>query len=157
MNPICKKQAGLTVLRSQKEFDDVLNKNTQIKGSYFVLHYHIESLSTRTSHESCPFVDKSLSGVMKSGLIIPKRLAKRSVTRSLIKRQCRAKLVSCKGNLPEGAWIIRLKRPIDSTQWKSSSSLELKTLIRFELQSLFSKAIMQLGTSHSICCESVSK
>lgn len=148
MTPISKKKITLSALRSRKEFDGVLNCGTQIKSSYFVLHYCIKNLSTKTSHENCFFVDKRLSEEGKLGLIIPKRFAKRAVTRSLIKRQCRAQTAAFVNQLPVGNWVIRLKRPVESTSWKSGSSSELKKFIRAELQPLFSKAVMQLAISH---------
>lgn len=145
------KQIKQAVLNTQKEFNCVLDQGTQLKSSYFVLHYYIENLSTKTDQQECVFVDKFLSDESKLGLIIPKRFAKRAVTRTLIKRQCRIQFSFFIREFPKGYWIIRLKRPIDSTRWKSSSSDELKRFIRLELQSLFSKAAMHLGISYHLC------
>ena len=145
---ISEKRTKLAALRSREEFDGVLENNTQIRSAYFVLHYRIKFLSTKTSYECCSSVDKRLSEGAKLGLIIPKRFARSAVTRSLIKRRCRAQISAFIPELPVGCWIIRLKRPIDSKQWKSSSSPELKKFISMELQSLFSKAVMQLNAPH---------
>lgn len=139
------RQEKLKTLHTKKEFDEVLSQGHQIRGSFFVLHYCIKNLSVKAEENICAFADNGLSGTVRLGLIVPKRFAKRAVTRSLIKRQCRAQFAMFVTQLPQGSWILRLKRPIDTLQWESASSSALKEFIRLELQSLLLKAIKQLS------------
>lgn len=138
-----KKQKKLAALSSKEQFDCVFKEGAQIKSSYFVLHYYIEPLSTKVSHKHDAFVDKVIFEQSKLGFVIPKRFAKRAVTRNLIKRQCKAHFVFYSQSLPLGFWILRLKKPLDRIQWRSGSSSVLKEFIAFELEVLLKKAVEQ--------------
>ncbi len=57
-----------------------------------------------------------------AGCVIPKRHARRSVTRSLLKRQIRAALARHAQALPQGLWLVRLKAPFVPAQFPSAAS-----------------------------------
>ena len=73
------------------------------------------------------------------GCVVPKRHARRAVTRSLIKRQIRAVFADVAGLLPPGLWVVRLRLPVDRKQFPSAASEPLKALVRQELLQLRSK------------------
>ena len=57
------------------------------------------------------------------GLVVPKRHAKRSVTRSLVKRQMRAvwRRSGCAADGWEpGMWVVRLRSPFDRKQFRAA-------------------------------------
>lgn len=84
-------------------------------------------------------MDKSPGGCW-FGLVIPKRHARRAVTRNLIKRQARAVFSSRAGTLPQGLFVLRLRAPFDPGQFVSAHSQALALAVRSELESLLRPA-----------------
>jgi ribonuclease P protein component len=74
------------------------------------------------------------------GALIPKRWAKRAVTRNAIKRQIYTVSLSLESPLPAAAHVVRLRAGFDRQQFISASSDLLKRAVRGELQELFAKA-----------------
>lgn len=74
------------------------------------------------------------------GLVVPKRHAKRAVTRNLIKRQVRAAMSQHAAALPPGLWVVRLRTPFDRVEFTSPASEPLKQVTRAELGQLFGRA-----------------
>jgi ribonuclease P protein component len=74
------------------------------------------------------------------GLVVPKRHAKRSVTRNLIKRQMRAVMAALADTLPPGLWVLRLKAPFDRKQFTSPASDALRLTAHDELALLLQRA-----------------
>jgi ribonuclease P protein component len=84
-------------------------------------------------------VDKSPAGLWL-GLVVPKRHAKRAVTRTLLKRQLRAALQRHAQALPAGLWVLRLRSPIDRQQFPSAASDALRRAVHDELETLLRRA-----------------
>ncbi|MDB6002452.1 MAG: hypothetical protein JWP52_4151, partial [Rhizobacter sp.] len=78
------------------------------------------------------------------GAVVPKRHARRAVTRVLLKRQIRVALGSQPMSLQSGLWVVRLRAPFDKRQFPSASSDVLKRLVRDELASLVNGASQRL-------------
>jgi len=74
------------------------------------------------------------------GAMVPKRWAKRAVTRNAIKRQIYGVSVDFESALPVAAHIVRLRSGFDRKQFVSATSEELKAAVRLELQQLFARA-----------------
>lgn len=74
------------------------------------------------------------------GVLLPKRWAKRAVTRNAIKRQIYTVSQSIEPSLPVAAHVVRLRAGFDRTQFISASSQVLKQAVRGELQELFARA-----------------
>jgi len=72
------------------------------------------------------------------GSVVPKRLARRAVTRNLVKRQIRAAFAAA-GALPPGLWVVRLRAPIDRREFVSASSDALRLVLREELVRIVGK------------------
>jgi len=75
------------------------------------------------------------------GLVVPKRHARRSVTRNLLKRQMRDQAASHQSLLPPGQWVIRLRAPFDARRFPSAASARLREAARAELEQVFAGAL----------------
>jgi ribonuclease P protein component len=158
------------LLRSA-DFERVLSQPPCSRSAHFALH-HVESrplpvgragctpvsdkLSTGDAR-GCPLVvDESaaagadlVAGAARSlegrwlGTVVPKRHARRSVTRSLLKRQMRAVVQHEADRLPPGLWVLRLKAPFDKQQFPSAASEPLRALARDELVTLLQRAVVR--------------
>lgn len=74
------------------------------------------------------------------GAMVPKRWAKRAVTRNTIKRQIYNVSIQFESMLPVAAHVVRLRSAFDRTLFLSASSEALKHALRKELAQLFSRA-----------------
>ena len=97
---------------------------------------HHAQLSTAGLDDVNPPVDDRL----QVGLVVPKRHAKRSVTRNLIKRQARSAFDARAAAMTGGNWVLRLRAPFDAKLFSSASSVALSVSVRNELGRLFQAA-----------------
>jgi ribonuclease P protein component len=111
-------------------------------------------LSTGDAVTCAPAVDESMAQPVSAelaghwlGLVVPKRHAKRAVTRNLIKRQVRAAMAAHAPALPPGLWVVRLRMPFDRAQFTSPASEPLKQAARDELSRLFERAVSRPGAA----------
>ena len=74
------------------------------------------------------------------GAMVPKRWAKRAVTRNAIKRQIYSVSADFESNLSTAAHVIRLRAGFDRKQFISATSELLSAAVRLELQQLLSRA-----------------
>jgi ribonuclease P protein component len=74
------------------------------------------------------------------GMVVPKKHARRAVTRNLLKRQMRALMDGAGDSLPAGLWVLRLKAPFDRQAFASPASALLLQAARQELQVLLQRA-----------------
>lgn len=74
------------------------------------------------------------------GALVPKRWARRAVTRNAIKRQIYNVSSTLDPALPQAAHVVRLRSAFDRKQFTSASSEVLKQAVRAELQQLFARA-----------------
>ncbi len=74
------------------------------------------------------------------GMVVPKRHARRSVTRVLLKRQIRAAFAERPG-MPPGLWVVRLRSPFDRQKFPSAASDALRQAARAELAQLLDRAL----------------
>ena len=70
------------------------------------------------------------------GVVLPKRLARRSVTRNLLRRQIRGALQRHLDRLPPGLWVVRLRAPFAPADFVSAASAHLRAAARAELDGL---------------------
>jgi len=80
----------------------------------------------------------ALNGVW-IGAMVPKRWARRAVTRNTIKRQIYAVSSRFADRLPRAAHVVRLRAGFDRQQFVSASSEPLKRAVRAELEQLFER------------------
>lgn len=70
------------------------------------------------------------------GCVVPKRHARRAVTRNLLKRQMRGAFERHAGRLGGGLWLLRLRAPFSPAQFASARSLALAGAARGELDDM---------------------
>jgi len=75
------------------------------------------------------------------GAVVPKRHARRAVTRSLIKRQIYAAAERHRDRMAPGLWIVRLRSPFDRVEFASAASTALVRCARAELDRLLGAAV----------------
>ena len=73
------------------------------------------------------------------GSVVPKRHARRAVTRTLLKRQIRSVVAAHAASLPAGLWVVRLRAGFDRTTYPSAASNALRVAAREELERLLSR------------------
>ena len=103
-------------------------------------------LSTIAAHNGAQPVEDSFSAGFAAarpriGAVVPKRHARRAVTRSLLKRQIYAAAERQRDRLAPGLWIVRLRAPFDRACFVSAASLALRRSARAELDALLAAAI----------------
>jgi ribonuclease P protein component len=75
------------------------------------------------------------------GAMVPKRWAKRAVTRNCIKRQIYGLSLEFEAELPRRAHVVRLRAGFDRETFVSAASAALKETVRAELLQLFGRAV----------------
>jgi len=136
------------------DFERVLQAGSRARSHWFALHHVAAEPSRAGAHKlstACPpdghrVVDEAVEppGGHWLGLVVPKRLARRAVTRNLVKRLGRASLaeqLSGAQPLPPGLWVLRLRSPIDRKQYPSARSEPLRLALREDLQTLWRRAL----------------
>lgn len=74
------------------------------------------------------------------GAMVPKRWARRAVTRNAIKRQIYTVAQTWEAHLPVAAYVLRLRATFDRKQFISAQSDLLKQAVRAELLQLLARA-----------------
>jgi ribonuclease P protein component len=133
------------------DFERVLAQRPCSRSVHFAAHHlaakpslpagphAVQSLRTELSTgdaPNCPLPVDELPGGCWLGTVVPKRHARRAVTRNLLKRQMRAVLADHADRLPAGLWVLRLKAPFDPRQFPSAASRPLQVSARAELAQL---------------------
>jgi ribonuclease P protein component len=111
-------------LKTRAQFEAVMAAGIAARTAHFALH-------------RMPFSESPGSDGPALGVVLPKRWAKRAVTRNTIKRQIHA--VSEASQLPAAAYVVRLRVAFDRAQFASATSIALKRAVRAELVQLFSQ------------------
>jgi ribonuclease P protein component len=118
-------------LKTRSQFQAVLAGGTVARTAHFALH--------RAGVVRAWPAQAGLSDVAM-GAMVPKRWAKRAVTRNTIKRQIYSVGAEFESILCFAAHVVRLRASFDKTQFPSATSDMLKTTVRCELQQLFTNA-----------------
>ncbi len=136
---------------TKAQFAAVMSGQTVSRTPHFALHRvalqpnlmskAVDSAAV-VSVPSAPALSKPLFAVQDTwlGVIVPKRWAKRAVTRNTIKRQIYAVSTDSSCHLPPAAHVVRLRAGFDRAQFISATSDKLKIAVRAELQHLFAGA-----------------
>jgi ribonuclease P protein component len=75
-------------------------------------------------------------------MVIPKRHARRAVTRNAIRRLVRAVVRELASRLPPGAWLVRLRTGFGEPRGPAMTAL-LKRTARAELNRLFTPVLLE--------------
>ncbi|MEI7463736.1 MAG: ribonuclease P protein component [Burkholderiales bacterium] len=98
-------------------------------------------LSTTLTPEFSRAVDGSPLTGLWLGLVVPKRYAKRAVTRTLLKRRIRAAVAASSATLASGLWVVRLRAPFARSEFISAASDRLDGAANSELAMLMAAAV----------------
>lgn len=139
------------------DFERVLARPTRSRSVHFALHHLSADLAPsawataklRTAQAELSTGDAQAAHIVVEsspprgcwvGIVVPKRHAKRSVTRALLKRQIRAAFAERPG-MPPGLWVVRLRSPFDRQKFPSAASDALRQAARAELAQLLDRAL----------------
>jgi ribonuclease P protein component len=125
-------------LKTRPQFQAVLAGQTLARTAHFALHCCALNSPAAEAHSVVLSALFPKSAVWL-GAMVPKRWAKRAVTRNAIKRQIYNVSADFEPLLSERAHLIRLRAAFDRSQFVSASSDVLKAAVRAELQQLFSR------------------
>ena len=108
---------------------------------HFVLHRcALAPLPAQGTVRAAALAPLQLPQAVWLGALLPKRWARRAVTRNTIRRQVAAVSQDCLGSLPQAAHVVRLRAAFDPKQYVSARSDALKAAVRQELLRLFATA-----------------
>ena len=125
-------------LQTRPQFQAVLAGAIVARTMHFALHrnaldvMNMQTVVSKThdSPELFPLQDIWL------GAMVPKRWAKRAVTRNAIKRQIYTVSNDFSPRVSDTGWVVRLRRDFSRKEFVSASSEALKQLVRSEGQVL---------------------
>jgi ribonuclease P protein component len=148
------------------DFERVLSSRSRAQSVHFALHHVPGTPSVAHRPSSGPVADKLSTGRSTGlsdavddspfpglptalraatgrtrlslwlGAVVPKRHARRAVTRTLLKRQIKAAVATHAGALPAGLWVVRLRAGFDRAAFPSAASTALRRAARDELDQL---------------------
>jgi ribonuclease P protein component len=130
-------------LKTRAQFEAAMAGGTISRTPHFVLHRcSLDAQSAPTGPESkdrrqALFVVADEPWV---GAVIPKRWAKRAVTRNGIRRQIYSVSTAFEERLPVAALVVRLRTEFARKEFPSAWSDALKAAVRGELVQLFERA-----------------
>jgi ribonuclease P protein component len=137
-------------LVNKADFERLLGARPWARSMHFAVHHvaatpshparpamtpAAEELSTGPA-PSCPPPVDDLPTTWWLGCVVPKRHARRAVTRSLLKRQVRGAFERHEAGLPQGLWLVRLRQAFAVAEFPSARSSALQQAARVELDLL---------------------
>jgi ribonuclease P protein component len=142
-------------LLAAADFEKTLAVAPRSRSVHFAAHHFAVAVHTPSATLKSALADKLSTGVApdflhsvdnlseshRLGCVLPKRHARRAVTRNLLRRQIRAAVELAGSTLAPGLWVIRLKAPFDRKQFPSAKSTALRDVARAELKLLLQRAI----------------
>ena len=135
------------------DFERLLSTRSRTRSAHFALHHvnagpsapakrrsrtRTAELSTEAGQLASQAVDDSPTSVW-FGCVVPKRHAKRAVTRNLIRRQIREAFGRHEPRLPRGLWMLRLVAAFDPVQFVSARSDALAAAAGEEIDTLMAR------------------
>jgi ribonuclease P protein component len=121
-------------LRSKAQFQAVMAGALVAKTAHFALHRSALDAPT----DGRPLFPVPAPWV---GVVLPKRWARRAVTRNAIRRQIHELSRLHADALPQAAWVIRLRSEFSRKQFVSATSEPLKRAVRAELEQLLGRVL----------------
>lgn len=137
------------------DFERLLNTPIRSRSAHFAVHHLLmapargtwqpsgareEELSTDEQQARLDSVD-NLVDRRWLGTLVPKRHARRAVTRNLLRRQIRAAMSRHAEQLPAGLWLVRLRSPFPKSQFRAAASEALRIEAAGELEGLLVRSL----------------
>ena len=143
---------GLSVvhrLKTRPQFQAVLAGGIVSRTAHFALHRLPLTARVDTPEAiaqtagPAPLEEQALFALdgVWMGAMVPKRWARRAVTRNTIKRQIYAVSRLFANRLPPAAHVVRLRVAFDRKQFVSATSDRLRLAVRTELEQLFERGV----------------
>ncbi len=132
-------------LKTRPQFQAVLGGMTVSKTQRFALH--VCALPPAPEDGQVPLFAELAVWL---GAMVPKRWAKRAVTRNAIKRQIYSVAQEHAAALPVRAYVVRLRSAYDKSLFPSATSEVLRRTVREELQVLFKRAVPQPASAQVV-------
>ena len=126
-------------LHTRAQFQFVLANSPFAKTAHFALHC-APLASALAKAPAFPVADVWL------GVMLPKRWAKRAVTRNTLRRQIYEVVRNSPGCLPPAAWVVRLRSEFGRQQFVSATSEQLSCAARAELMQLIGPVSVNTST-----------
>ena len=126
-------------MTERAQFQAVLAGQTVARTAHFVLHRKPLLPDVADAlFPPCPV--NTHAPVAWIGAMVPKRWARRAVTRNAIRRQIYTLANGVVDQFSGAAHLVRMRAGFAKTEFPSATSTALKTAVRTELQLLFSRA-----------------
>jgi ribonuclease P protein component len=134
-------------LKTRPQFQASLAGEIVARTAHFALHrsaLDLAPLASGAPDVPGPARPTALFGVedVWLGAMVPKRWARRAVTRNAIKRQIYTVSATFAPRLPAAAHVVRLRSAFDRSRFVSATSDALKRAVRGELEQLFSRVAL---------------
>jgi len=137
-------------LKTRPQFQATMAGETVARTAHFALHRLAldagGAAPVTTGPGTSPQALFAVPGVWL-GALVPKRWARRAVTRNAIKRQIYGVASVFEPGLPQASHVVRLRAAFDRKQFVSACSDPLKQAVRAELQQLFERAAARPSSS----------
>ena len=148
--------AALTSIMMQRlvhkaDFERLLSMRAKTRSAHFAVH-HVSGVpctpqrpgsgldNDKLSTSQSPLLPASVDNSTRwLGCVVPKRFAKRSVTRNMLKRQMRSVFQRHASALAPGLWLVRLHQGFPVAQFVSAKSKALVHAAQAELGALFAR------------------
>ena len=137
-------------LKTRPQFQATMAGGTVARTAHFALHrLALDAGSAAPSALGAPDAGSAIAPLPSLfhqteeawlGAMVPKRWARRAVTRNAIKRQIYNVAAGFEPCLLQAAHVVRLRTAFDRKQFVSASSDLLKQAVRLELLQLFERA-----------------
>jgi ribonuclease P protein component len=129
-------------LQTRHQFQFALSGQALARSQHFVLHSKALDAGTE-GNESETFQERAVW----LGAMVPKRWAKRAVTRNTIRRQIYAVSACYEAAFSERAQVVRLRAEFDRALFPSATSQALVSAVKAELHLLFANLQSAAPTS----------
>ena len=142
-------------LVNKVDFERLLATRSRKRSAHFAVHHvsgrpDVPQRMTKRAPGAelstglAPAVNKPVQNLLDEGIwfgcVVPKRHARRAVTRNLVKRQIREAFRRHGRSLVGGLWLVRLCSPFSTVEFVSARSTALAMAVRSELDGLLARA-----------------
>jgi ribonuclease P protein component len=134
-------------LKTRPQFQAVLAGATVAKTTHFALHRNALDAKATQNQPGKRVAALALFSVrdLWIGAMVPKRWAKRAVTRNAIKRQIYTVSADLLLQFPPAGLVVRLRRDFSRQEFVSASSEQFKQAVRNEVQVLLQTLLQAEG------------
>ena len=141
-------------LLRKRDFERTLAIAPCSRSAHFAVHHlhawpsaAAKPLSKVAAEQLCtahaPADDSSVDNLVSGhwlGHVLPKRHARRAVTRNLLRRQVREAMLRQQSLLAPGLWLVRLRQAFPVKDFPSANSASLRAAAAAELDQLLARA-----------------